>query len=170
MAYEVTWLVSDRAAQFEFDPKIYIEGQKIPHAFLFEALRESRERVPARAKEISRAKEVFDFVSVSARLCISDDVRTLIEAHEPGAHQFFPIELTRHTGEKTIKRFYLLNVMTKLNTGAVGGHTVRRNVIAGHHLWHALRATAFFFMSDDLMKAIQSQGLTGFQFRKLEEV
>jgi hypothetical protein len=170
MAYEVTWLVSDKAAQFEFDPKVYIEGQKIPHAFLFEALWESSERVPTRAKEITRAKEVFDFVSVSARLCVSEDLHSLIEAYEPSVHQFFPIELTRQNGEKAIKRFFLLNVMTKLDARAGVGQTLRREAVVGHHLWHAPRATLFFFMSDELVGDIKSRGLTGLQYRKLEEM
>ena len=122
---------------------------------------------------------MFDFVSVSARLCISEDVKAIIEVREPNVHQFFPIELSRHTGDRTEKSYFLLNILTQLDsivpeksdmrwsTDPMTGRgywgevapfrlALRHEAIAGRHIWlEKFRSSAF--LSDELVNAIEMQ-------------
>jgi hypothetical protein len=49
--------------------------------------------LPRRAVQTSRHKSIPDFFPLKARWCVSEAVRALVEAREPGMHQFIPIEL-----------------------------------------------------------------------------
>ena len=81
-------------------------------------------KVPTRAFLESDHKTVADFVPISARLAMCPEARALIEALEPGLHQFFPVEIVRKRGRKPIYRidgrvldepYYLFNVQTVLD-------------------------------------------------------
>ncbi len=60
--------------------------------------------MPERAFLTSDHKTLPDFVAISGRLGLSPEARALVEEFEPGAHQFFPVEIVRARGRKPIHR------------------------------------------------------------------
>lgn len=80
--------------------------------------------VPKQAFLESDHKTVADFVPIDARLAMCSEARALIEALEPGLHQFFPVEIVRKHGKRPIYRtdgrvldepYYLFNVQAMLD-------------------------------------------------------
>jgi hypothetical protein len=82
------------------------------------------EEVPKHAFLESTHKTIADFVSIRGRLSMCAEARNIIEALEPGRHQFFPVEITRKRSKKPIYRldgrvldepYYMFNIQTWLD-------------------------------------------------------
>lgn len=113
----------------------------------------------------SRQKTLADFLPVVARWGVSAEFREVVEALEPGLHQFFPIMIRRPNG-KPIERldgrevgpghYFIMNPLVRINSllpeECIGKQGQRRTtlnevlrtvddlcvslaVIAGRHLW-----------------------------------
>ncbi|WP_198374681.1 imm11 family protein [Neoroseomonas rubea] len=113
----------------------------------------------------SRQKTLADFLPVVARWGVSAEFREVVEAFEPGLHQFFPIMIRRPNG-KPIERldgrevapgqYFIMNPLVRINSllpeecigkqgqrrktlnevlRTVDDLCVSRAVIAGRHLW-----------------------------------
>lgn len=84
----------------------------------------TRAEVPEVALLGSAHKALPEFVAITAKLAVSAEVRTLIEALEPGRHQFFAVTIKRKKGNLPILRrdgtvldtpYYLFNSTERLD-------------------------------------------------------
>ncbi len=60
--------------------------------------------IPNEAFLESEHEVISDFVPINGRLSVCSEVRALIEALEPGIHQFFPVRIIRRRDNKPIYR------------------------------------------------------------------
>jgi hypothetical protein len=83
-----------------------------------------RSDVPERAYLWSSHKALADFVVINAKMTICPEIKEVIEALEPGRHQFFAVEIARGSGKKPIFRldgrelmtpYYLFNSSVRLD-------------------------------------------------------
>lgn len=84
----------------------------------------TRAEVPEVALLGSAHRALTEFIAITAKLAVSAEVRTLIEALEPGRHQFFAVNIKRKKGNLPVLRrdgtvldtpYYLLNSTERLN-------------------------------------------------------
>jgi hypothetical protein len=152
--------------------------------------------VPRRAFQVSPHKTTPDFVQISGGArAVCDEFRAMVEALEPGVHQFFPVELLRKDGSPVIlgREWFLLNICNRVDAVVVersniyweekpGGRRVmhprrqppglvlRRSAIAGRHLWRGLtHLRVNEFWSDALMREVQRAKLRKVRAVPLEE-
>ena len=78
----------------------YLRGNK-PQ---FPGERYDPDEVPRRVLLESNHKAIPDFVAIEARLGLSPEARALVEAFEPGVHQFLPVEVVRKRGKRPVHR------------------------------------------------------------------
>lgn len=78
----------------------YLRGDKLGAA----EERYDPAEAPGRVLLESGHKALPDFVTIHARLGLSPEARALVEAFEPGVHQFLPVEVVRRRGRKPIHR------------------------------------------------------------------
>lgn len=64
----------------------------------------TRADVPNTAFVQTSHKTLPEFIAINAKLSVSSEVRALIEALEPGRHQFFEVTIQRERGKKPILR------------------------------------------------------------------
>ena len=140
-------------------------------------------RVPKAIKLEKSKKKLPDFHRV---LC-SDPARDLIEAYEPGRHQFFHVNVLSPAGRK-IGETNFLNICTRLDAIDIDktklGHRSRsdevpkrfdsphnvkearewlfleKSIIDGHHIWRDARIR-HYFVSDEFFAEVKARGLTG---------
>ena len=84
----------------------------------------TRAEVPEVALLETAPKAIPEFISINAKLAVSAEVRALIEALEPGRHQFFDVVIKRERGKRPILRrdgtvldtpYYLFNSTERLD-------------------------------------------------------
>ncbi len=78
----------------------YLNGDK-PE---FPEERYDPDEAPMRVVLKSRHKAIPDFVTVHSRPALCPEARALIEAFEPGVHQFLPVEVVRKRGKRPVHR------------------------------------------------------------------
>ena len=117
------------------------------------------EHMPDSARIFTGHKALHDVFHVETELAVSRRFMEIIEAFEPGVHQFFPVRLLRKNGEPFEGEYFLLNIrvaFNALNTDQSDLHwtevereglTVRlphitfgrivlqKGAVEGHHLW-----------------------------------
>lgn len=139
------------------------------------------DNVPTRAQRKRGSLKTFphlEFDQFFAWPFVSDRVRDMVEALEPGVHQFFPVEV--RIGRDHVARRHILIVCNRLDslhptltfprnergfykgvTGQPGAIVHRADAIAGYHLWFEKFAGGLF-ASDELvgrMLASETSGL-----------
>ena len=121
--------------------------------------------------------------------CLSSAVRDLIEALEPGVHQFFPVDIHGVDGKIREPRRYLLNICQLVDAIVEGRYAVlndgsrlyrassrspikiRRQDVSNLHLWRDRRvAYQHFLVSDVLYRKIADAGYGAFDLGIAEEV
>jgi hypothetical protein len=120
--------------------------------------------------------------------CLSSAVRDLIEALEPGVHQFFPVDIYGVDGNIREPRRYLLNVTGLVDAIVEGRYAVlndgsrlyrassrspikvRRQDVSNLHLWRDRRLVyQHFLVSDVLYRKIADAGYGAFDLGIAEE-
>ena len=163
MAWYIEGLSLDAryAPHFELEekPSGYIEASWL------QATPIPRQSVPLSARIRSTHKSLPDFFAVYAIWVVCQKFRDMAESLEPGKHEFFSIKLLRRSNDQFEGRFYLLNVLQKLDAiivekseaswrshqvklpdgtireskvlsvGPRPQLTLRRPIVDGHHLW-----------------------------------
>ena len=154
----------------------------------------SPEGLFTRAIQTSDHKYLPDIFTIAALWVVSEDFKRVVEALEPGVHQFFPIALQRKDGESTEKQYYLLNICQHaggldlertdtywrdapithkpIQIVRPGGKIVlRKAAIEGLHLWRGESPVlGFIFFSDALMDAVLEAKLPAIVGTPVEEV
>jgi hypothetical protein len=131
----------------------------------------------------SKHQALADFMPVVACWCVSAEFREVVEAFEPGLHQFFPIMIRRPSG-KPIERldgrevapgqYFIMNPLVRMHSllpeECIGKQGQRRTtlkdvvkyvddlclsraVIAGRHLWVDASFTMGEFFVSDALLA-----------------
>ena len=141
--------------QFEFLDK----PEGYDHWALQKAITISSEDMPGAAKIFSGHKKIHDFFNVETEHAVSRRFKDIIEAFEPGVHQFFPIRLLRKNGEPFEGEYFLLNIRVAIaaldldrselhwtasgpaqedrlpHISYSGRIVLNKGLIEGHHLW-----------------------------------
>ncbi len=161
------------------------EGRPIPSEFQPQSV--------LRADCVPEERNVPDNPDVSfvtgGAPCLSSAVRDMIEALEPGAHQFFPVDIYGVDGNVREPRRYLLNVCQLLDAIVDGRYAIlnngsrlyrasslspikiRRQEVSNLHLWRDRRLdNQKFFVSDVLYRQIADAGYGAFDLGVAEEV
>jgi len=129
--------------------------------------------IATRAIIDGRTKVLPDIFSAGG-MCVSQALRDVIEALEPGVHQFIDIELMRTKKEPYEGKYYILRICQILNsvifeksnlrierlpngreyiTSGLNKDnfmTLKKEVVAGKHLWREEILKEYFYMSDEL--------------------
>ncbi|WP_260483734.1 imm11 family protein [Sphingomicrobium flavum] len=129
-------------------------------------------------------KKLGDLITLNDRiLAVSEDLKAIIEAHEPYVHQFFPLDIVQPRSVHP-KRFFTIVISNYRNSfhdltgtrpkwsdgrfqfihmtkhGAVQCG-FERSEIDGAHLWYERTLSEFIVLfSDELVSAIQNAGLS----------
>lgn len=152
------------------------------------------ETVPNRAVLLSRHKTIPDFIVLPPAMGVSEAFREMVEDLDPGVHQFFPVTLSRKSGELIDKRYYALNICRRLDAviveksnvtwgrtglggfpilhlGAGPPHfTLSRQAIGGAHMWHGLsQFRGLTFFSDALMSRVLGKSMKGLDYFPADE-
>lgn len=129
---------------------------------------------------------ISGFVGFDKAPAVSEAFRDVIEALEPGVHQFIPFDLIRADGSKTEKQFLVWRIRTTLEainpeTGGVKKNSdrayydfvripergqsenfsVHKDLVAGHAAWRDIRYPSYAFLSDAAAQALRDTGIVG---------
>lgn len=130
--------------------------------------------------------DISGFVGFRMAPAVSEAFRDVIEALEPGVHQFIPFDLIRADGSKTEKQFFVWRIRTTLEainpeTGGVKksidvefydfvkipergqseNFSVHKDLVAGHAAWRDIRYPSYAFLSDAAAQALRDAGIVG---------
>lgn len=130
----------------------------------------------------------ISFVSGGAP-CLSVHVRDLIEALEPGVHQFFPVDIYDADGTLREPRRYILNTCRLVDAIVEGRYStlnngdclyragslhplkIRRQNARNFHLWRDKQTThSCLFISNELYRRIKEAGFGVFDLGVADEV
>ena len=137
------------------------------------------DKIPTKAKREHPAPQpLSDFYPAGGAFYVSDRFKALVEAFEPGVHQFFPV--TVKSGNKHLGSLYLFNICNRIDgmdydaciPPILPGHRVysglsqpgekivlSRRKIAGVHIWRDKRSTIEVFISDAFCAAMRAADL-----------
>ncbi|WP_422375638.1 imm11 family protein [Roseibium sp.] len=121
----------------------------------------------------------YDFFMLNKLILVSDAFREIVERHEPGVHQFFPIEVMSEYGQK-IGQVYFFNICNRLDSvdpekstakkgklfwDTLSGKMVySKSVIGERHAWVDKYVSSGQFLSNAVKEDVVSAGLTGIVF------
>lgn len=120
-------------------------------------------------------------------LIVNEKFKDIVEAFEPGVHQFFPIQIEQ--GGKVIAERFIFFICNRLDTLAkdqcvppVGPDAQYRPIhdgndrrvydtakIGGHHAW-CDRFSRGTMVSNALFDALFAENFTGFGFKKYDQI
>ena len=138
--------------------------------------------VPTRAKLTGSKRTPQDVYNAYSTLFVSDRFKALVEADEPGVHQFFPIQLERPNGE-VIGQYHWFNPCHRVVAVPEGRSTSGKNVwrlgdeglvldrsaVAGKAAFILKRIHTEKFVSDAVAEGYEAQGMTGALLFKVPE-
>jgi len=130
---------------------------------------------------------IYDIDGAWGGFCVVERFKDIVEAFEPGVHQFLPFEIEQ--GGEVIAKRHLFYICNRLDTLAkdqcrppvepgrnympnYDGNDVEvfeRQKIGDHHAW-CDRSTIGNFVSNQLFDAIQAENFTGLGFKRYDEV
>jgi hypothetical protein len=147
--------------------------------------------LPRRMRQTTAHKHLPDFLRLNGQLVVSDAFRRLVEAREPGVHQFFSVEVLDKAGTRIDRSYFIFVVCQRVDAviveqskiqwftrpdgstvpvGAFGHLVLDKKVIAGKHVW---RNWPYFssaeFISSDLKEAIESARLEKLEYTEIRE-
>lgn len=135
-----------------------------------------------------------DFLTIVMQYVVSSRFMELVEALEPGVHQFIPIKIQDTAATET---YGIVNVLRPINAALNGQAVARlqeigripsreqqkrtlgasynfidRNAVAGFHLWRSdfMGTSTDLYFSEELMRRIKAAGLRGLKARPSVEV
>jgi hypothetical protein len=159
----------------------------------------SPNQVPTRAVATSSHKSLPTLVSLNAWWGASDTFRNMVEAREPGVHQFFPIEIVLKGGLLPFEPYWIFNIQQRVDAVVIERSQVEwahypgaepvmhlpprlapgerpyplvldRRLTAGRHVWRGdTQLSVYVFFSDDLMSAYKKVKMRGLRIKYCEE-
>ena len=155
--------------------------------------------IPEEFRMEKSCKDLADMIIInSGLLAITEPLKNIIEALEPGVHQFFPLKMTMPRGKVYPEPYFGMIILRKLDsfvpekssdfhtftsyTGEKYYHfdetkkSISRLALSGEkikgtHLWREKYVqTPNIFMSDELRNAIKEAGLTIFRHHPVKVV
>jgi hypothetical protein len=140
------------------------------------------DNIPTKFRWGGSAARMPDVVLAYSVILVNDKVRDIVEALEPGIHQFFPLEtLTR--GDVPGPRMYLMNICNRLDSVDRAhttrvlerGHSWKTNQnpetlvfslaqIGEAQLWHDKHLFDTLLITDAVKEAFDSAKVTGFTY------
>ena len=156
-----------------------VESQEQTFAF--------EESIVPKMFRIVRGTHEWDYCGlIPVARAVSERFRHLIEAQEPGVHQFIPFELFDKKGARIDRNYFFWRVRVQLDavSPALGGvkelgspptHgwsivpggqdklAVEKERIMGHAAWIDVRFTNEVFLSDDVVRDLEAQKLAGWR-------
>jgi Immunity protein family (Imm11) len=145
--------------------------------------------MPTHVKMV-KGKRLFDWLTLrGGATLVGSRFKDIIEAIEPSTHQFFPVAVEQRNGELLNDRFYIFNVVGRIDSiveeesnleptgkGIVASWiyqpkigewrcAVNANVIGGRACWTESHYGGRWFISDKVADELKSQKLLGFGLR-----
>ncbi|MEM1035866.1 MAG: DUF1629 domain-containing protein [Pseudomonadota bacterium] len=164
--------------------RIFNEGHRIKHPELVP------KRVTSYHPKTARKRNSDITHLNSGAWGVSNKVRDIVEALDPDAHQFFPLDITYSDGTKPPLQYSLMNVHRKIEAvdfqrseengmqfkevnsyrpyrqwTPMPGLVFRRSVVENKHLWMEPGTPRLRFASGELITAFQKAKVTGFGLR-----
>lgn len=151
---------------------------------------------PDRAIVAGRAKKPPHFLGIWMYYGVSQTVRDIIEALEPGLHQLVPIPVYLRSGEPAPMPYWVLNicalVLRCVDFDGTSGHFVstlpdgtkklypkpssdspiyiRSGAVKGLHLWRSREVSDQMMISDQLMAQLDAAKVRGMHYVRCDEV
>lgn len=139
---------------------------------------------------LQKGEPIYDYDVSDGGMVASNRFRDLVEAFDPGVHQFVPVAVEDHSGGP-LGMWYFVRFLRPVNAlqtegakgvplvspkvphGDMGAvhidaqsvFTVRADQIEGFGAWREKRATFNVFLSEALWQEVLAAGLTGVQAR-----
>ena len=142
---------------------------------------------------VDSMKEYLPIISWRGVFVVQEPVRCIIEAFEPGVHEWFPVDVCQlETKQKLPVKYHILNICQRIESlvlehpslavnkyqlpdGRVktiwrsvdarkGAPPMRRSAIEGRHLWREYDTPIYQFASDALVSELEAKGFS--QFKK----
>lgn len=141
---------------------------------------------PRTAKDRKGLKTLPDFFGAGPWPVVSERFRDILEAHEPGVHQYSPeLEVSYKDGRPSEYKYYCINILNNMRgfivperstwhrspTAAARGQVpiesrapektlfIEKSKVDGLHLWRGEDYYREWFMSDELVAAVRSAKL-----------
>lgn len=121
-------------------------------------------------------KKLHEILPVGSELAISERLRDIIEAIDPGVHQYLPVTLMKTRTEPFEGHYWLLNICRLLDSVVMGlggqasnretstpFRTNRKAVFEGCHLWREEKYLLDVYFSDALYAACRKKKIAGVQ-------
>uniref|UniRef100_UPI00123DAC02 imm11 family protein n=1 Tax=Roseibium sediminis TaxID=1775174 RepID=UPI00123DAC02 len=138
------------------------------------------DHVPTRAEWGSKRYPVPDAVLSYAMYFVSEAFKDIIERHEPGVHQFFPVEVVYKDGSFA-RQMYFFNICHRLDTmdrerataefkkglafdPSTGEFVFSLEKIGNAHAWVDKHVIYGRYLSSTVVDEMKQQGLTGIVF------
>jgi hypothetical protein len=151
---------------------------------------------PHRATVAGRAKKPPHFLGIWMYYGVSQTVRDIIEALEPGVHQLVPIPVYLRSGEPTPMSYSVLNICslvlqcvdfdrtsdhfvstmpdgTKRLYPKPSSHSpiyIRGDAVRGLHLWRSRDLSDQMMISDCLMAELEAAKIQGMHYVRCDEI
>jgi hypothetical protein len=133
-------------------------------------------------------KVLPDFLTVAGKYVASTRFKSIVEALEPGMHQFIPIKVRTGSDPSEVSTYWIVNVLTVINAVLPSDEVARlrelgkipsreeskrslgplyvfidRSLVAGSHLWRTdyISINTDLYFSEELMRQIEEAGLEG---------
>jgi hypothetical protein len=143
------------------------------------------DHVPTRAQWKSKRYLPPDVVYTYKMYLVSEAFKDIIERHEPGVHQFFPVELVYKDGSFA-RQMYFFNICTRLDgmdreqatakfanvsfDPRTGEFVFSLKQIGDAHAWVDKHVIYGNFLSSTVVDEMKQQGLTGTAFKPFKAV
>lgn len=137
--------------------------------------------IPTKVKWSSKRRPPYDFFALRGLILVSDAFKNIIERHEPGVHQFFPIDVVYKDGSHA-RQMYFFNICNRLDTmdrdrataefdgwywdPGKGDFAFSKRLIGDRHAWVDKFVVHGNFLSDTVKFEMEKVGLTGIHFNE----
>lgn len=156
-----------------------------------QGIRVPAELFPTEARMTSSVLgRTLDFLTI-AGMGVSERIKDIIEALEPGKHFFYEVKTFLRNGDKTPLRYYCIVIGTVIERQIVQELsdprlfplrsfllendnsvtlTIDRSQTRGCHLWYCPEMKWHTYISDEMKSEFMKAGVRGQQYRYLDEV
>lgn len=140
------------------------------------------EHLPTKIQYEGKRYGIPEVVHGCQLFCVNDRFRDVVEAVEPGVHQYFPVDMLWEDDGTLAQKMFIFNVCNRLDTVSREASTteLRHGMmwepstgemvyslprIGDHHIWidRHTSATGMFFCSDRTHQALMDAGITGIE-------
>ncbi|WP_119396699.1 imm11 family protein [Pannonibacter phragmitetus] len=137
------------------------------------------EHIPTRVQWQSKRYKPYDVFMSGGLILVSDAFKDIIGNHEPGVHQFFPIEVVYRDGSFA-RQMYFFNICNRLDAmdrdrataefqdvlfePRTGSFVFSLDKVGSAHAWIDKHVHHGTFLSSAVVDDIKQAGLTGIAF------